>query len=577
MSFRGARAALALSSILLAACGAKTLDFTSPDGGSGDSGSTAGSGGTSGGSTGTDGSTGGSAGTGATGGDTGAGGGTGGSTGTGATGGTTGTGGSTGGGGAGGGNPGDGGPSGPFVTKARRPKPTKIDLLIMIDNSSSMADKQAILGDAVPDLVDWLIEPKCMDPITERTVGVAVNGACPAGSVLSFEPIRDIHIGVISSSLGGHGAGSVCEDASDARTEPHNDDRAHLLTRGVGGGTVATFKDKGFLYFAPGLPGALPSPQTVAAPFTDLVRGVGQHGCKYEASLEAVYRFLIDPEPFDKIIIDTTIGGYGQALLQGIDQTLLQQRADFLRPDSVVSVVLVTDENDCSVFDWGQGFYALLPPVPNTGRSALKSGTSKCLENPNDPCCFNCGVQTPPAGCPSAEGDPACMRGDLLTTEDQPNLRCFNQKQRYGVDFLYPVQRYIDGFTRSQVPNRRGEQVQNPLFDAGTCQPGAFCASPRDKSFVLVTGIVGVPWQDIAVNPNDLTLGYKTAQQLRAGEHLGEHRRRSAEPAWSCAAARSPHGRVDQAESRSSRSRKRARRRSHSRSRMGSDEDSRRT
>jgi hypothetical protein len=491
MSFQGARAVLVLCPILLAACGAKTLDFNGPDGGPGDAGNTAGSGGSSGGTTGTGGATGGN-------------------TGTGATGGSTGTGGSAGSGGA---NPGDGGPLGPFVTKAHRPKPTKIDLLFMIDNSSSMTDKQNILSAAVPDLVDALIDPRCIDPITDRTIASAMNGTCPPGSVLAFEPIKDIHIGIISSSLGGHGAQGVCEDAVDTRLEPHNDDRGHLLTRGSGGSTVPTFLNKGFLYFNPALSSTPGSKEAVAPRFVELVRGVGQHGCKYEASLEAAYRFLIDPEPFDKVAIDTSIGGYGAAMLQGIDQTLLQQRADFLRPDSVVSLVVVTDENDCSVVDGGQGFYPLLPPVPNTGRGVLKSGTSKCFENPNDRCCFNCGVQTPPAGCGDTASDPQCQKGELLIAEDQPNLRCFNQKQRYGVDFLYPVQRYIDGFTSMQVPNRRGEQVQNPLFADLTCPS---CSSARDKSFVLVTGIVGVPWQDIAANPNDLTNGYKTAQQLRA-------------------------------------------------------------
>jgi hypothetical protein len=509
MSYQGARAALVLSCILVTACGAKTLDFTSPDGGAGNFGTTAGAGGTTGGATGT-GATGGSAGAGATGVTTGTGA-TGGGTGTGATGGSAGSGGATGGAaGAGGANP------GPFVTKAQRPRPTKIDLLFMIDNSSSMTDKQQILGEAVTELVDRLIEPLCMDPVTGRIIGVPTNGVCTVGELM-FEPVKDIHIGIITSSLGGHGAYDVCDDAVDiarGRTDPHNDDRAHLVSRGVQGRNVPTFNNKGFLNYNPSLPGALSNASAVAVPFDEMVKGVGQHGCGHEASLEAVYRFLIDPEPYDTIAIDTSIGGYGQATLRGTDQTLLQQRADFLRPDSLVSIVLVTDENDCSIVDGGQGFYALLPPVPGTGKSVLKGGTSKCLENPNDPCCFNCGQQQPPPGCPPTLGDPQCDKGELSIVEDQPSLRCFNQKQRYGVEFLYPVQRYIDGFTHLQVPNRRGEPVPNPLLNDFTC-PGGPCAAPRDTSLVLVTGIIGVPWQDIAVDSNDLTRGYKTAQQLR--------------------------------------------------------------
>jgi hypothetical protein len=40
------------------------------------------------------------------------------------------------------------------------------------------------------------------------------------------------------------------------------------------------------------------------------------------------------------------------------------------------------------------------------------------------------------------------------------------------------------------------------------------CAAQRDKSLVYVAGIVGVPWQDIAVDPMDLTKGYLTARQI---------------------------------------------------------------
>jgi hypothetical protein len=43
---------------------------------------------------------------------------------------------------------------------------------------------------------------------------------------------------------------------------------------------------------------------------------------------------------------------------------------------------------------------------------------------------------------------------------------------------------------------------------------GTACAPVRDKSLVFVAGITGVPWQDIAIDPMDLTKGYKTAKQI---------------------------------------------------------------
>ena len=39
----------------------------------------------------------------------------------------------------------------------------KIDLLLAIDNSLSMADKQKLLQDAVPDLVNRLVNPQCVN------------------------------------------------------------------------------------------------------------------------------------------------------------------------------------------------------------------------------------------------------------------------------------------------------------------------------------------------------------------------------------------------------------------------------
>ena len=59
-------------------------------------------------------------------------------------------------------------PQQPNTTKVstqlyRATKIDKIDLLFMIDNSASMADKQDILAAAVPDLVNRLIQPRCIN------------------------------------------------------------------------------------------------------------------------------------------------------------------------------------------------------------------------------------------------------------------------------------------------------------------------------------------------------------------------------------------------------------------------------
>jgi hypothetical protein len=403
-----------------------------------------------------------------------------------------------------------------IVTPAKINKVSKIDLLFMIDNSSSMADKQFLLSMAVPDLVGRLVDPVCIDPMTGQQVGVrSSDGSCARGEP-EFDPIKDIHIGIITSSLGGHGANGVCVDPDPTRALSHNDDHGHLVARDNMDMQVPTFMSQGFLNWNP-TSMAGQTPDAITKPFASMVTGVGQHGCGYEASLESIYRFLMEPEPYQAVTVNAAQNPpVGIAVLSGIDQVLLQQRSDFLRPDSAVAVVMLTDENDCSIVDGGQGFYAIIPPSGVPATSVLSHGTTPCLTNPNDKCCYNCGQQTP-AGCPDKSLDSECQAGPWTRDKDPEALRCWEQKRRYGYDFLYPVKRYVDGFQNNTVFNRSGQLVKNPLYDdlSPACRTtGQPCAPQRDKSIVFLVGAIGVPWQDIAVDPSDLTKGYMKTGDL---------------------------------------------------------------
>jgi hypothetical protein len=66
----------------------------------------------------------------------------------------------------------------------------KIDLLFMIDNSISMADKQAILAEAVPVLVQRLVDPVCVDG-DGMPVGGTVSSGC--GKQLGGVPAHQEH------------------------------------------------------------------------------------------------------------------------------------------------------------------------------------------------------------------------------------------------------------------------------------------------------------------------------------------------------------------------------------------------
>ena len=373
---------------------------------------------------------------------------------------------------------------------------TAVDLLFVIDNSSSMADKQAVLSDAIPQLVKRLVMPGCINP--DGSYNSDFNGtACPAGTTRDFEPVTDMHIGIISSSLGGHGASVCLANEMWADGVPRqNTDMSHLLTRGA-----VQAPPSGFLAWDGG---QTMTASALVTTFQPMVAGVGETGCGYEAPLEAVYRFLNDPEPYESIQVDA----FKNAVLTGTDQVVLAQRAAFLRPDSVVAVISVSDEDDCSLWDGGQNMVVLEPPTG--GFSFLKGGTQQCASNPNDHCCQSC-MQPQLAGCPDITADQNCQAGALTASQDPQNLRCFRQKQRYGYDFLYPVQRYIEAMTGKQVPNRAVVLVPNPLFmDLSTaCTTSRNCKPPRNPALVFWTAIVGVPWQDIAKDPTNLAAGFK--------------------------------------------------------------------
>ena len=196
-----------------------------------------------------------------------------------------------------------------FTSTVSQQAVDKVDLLFAIDNSQSMGDKRDILKGRRPRPDPGPPEAglrRSRDPRQDGQ-GRGSNGdkdnnyGCDATSEPEFKPVTDMHIGIVSSSLGNFG-GNVCE-AKNARTN----DNALLVN----------FLDPAKLdrdttnapdgYLAPGSPrtrrtrteSATRSP---AAPikvdddgngngltpsFIKLVGGVGQDGCGLEAQLEA--------------------------------------------------------------------------------------------------------------------------------------------------------------------------------------------------------------------------------------------------------------------------------------------------
>lgn len=394
-----------------------------------------------------------------------------------------------------------------FETRLPQPAVDKVDLLVVVDNSSSMADKQKILAKALPDLLHGLVSPKCVDTITRRPTGATAVSTkpdgeqCAPGSEPAFTPVTDMHIGVVSTSLGDFGLPS-CAPA-DGR---FNDDRAHLLARGEKG-PVAAAGDLHFLAWYPDVAANAdkkrhpepPVPATkqlgdLEAAFRDLVVGVGDDGCGIEAQLESAYRFLVQPDP----PLATAIEGAGPVARE-VDRELLRQRAAFLRPDSLVAVVMLTDEDDASLDPWsfGGGGWHFLETSP------LPRGTAACASQPLATACTSCAFAPDDASC-KPNG------GRFTAAEDDINVRFHRMKPRFGIDPRYPLQRYIDGFTAKNVPRRDGEHdangnyvgkaaCTNPLFAASLPggEPGdELCklpVGPRTPDRVYFAVIGGVP------------------------------------------------------------------------------------
>ncbi len=403
-----------------------------------------------------------------------------------------------------------------FAEPLAQSRVERIDILLAIDNSISMGDKQEILAEAVPDLVRRLITPKCIGVDTDLPTGTSAdaNGECGDGAEPEFERVIDINIGVISSSLGDLTTGS-CDNPAQIR---HPNDKAHLLSRPQESAPpFPTYQDKGFLAWDPTNQRAGESnADTLGQNLAAMVLGVEQLGCGFEMQLESVYRFLADPDPYADLVNEG-----GRLVEVGTDQELLGQRADFLRPDSLVAVIVLSDENDCSIDIGYQGYQDVIDTAP------FYKQTDECAVDPNDRCCTSCALPNPegcapdPVSCGPNQGTKTAQR--YATADDQLGWRCSDQKRRYGVNLLYPTKRYVNALTQARIdPSRSdlaaasGEGVENPLLFG--VKDGV--RVPRSPGFVYMAGIVGVPWQAIAKRdetgaPN-LNLGFQSVNELVA-------------------------------------------------------------
>jgi hypothetical protein len=224
----------------------------------------------------------------------------------------------------------------------------KVDLLLMVDDSNSMTEEQRSLAAALPVLF--------------RAIA---SGDVDLDGEPDFAPVGSINLGVVTSDMGTGGFPvPTCSDSSFG-------DDGLLRTAGSGSFPDCEGSFPAFLSFDPRSESTTDEFAHDAACLA--VTGTG--GCGFEQPLEAVLKAVTPAEADTEFFMGTR--GHGST-----------DHAGFIRDDSILVVLLVTDEDDCSA-------------------------AAGELYNPMS----------------------SVYSGDL-------NLRCFDFPEA-----LHPVERYVDGLT----------------------------------------------------------------------------------------------------------------------------------
>jgi hypothetical protein len=199
-----------------------------------------------------------------------------------------------------------------------------VDVLVVVDNSKSMVEEQENMARQFPLLIDNLLDPP-IDPTTGRRAHV---------------PVTDLHLGVVSTDMGTGGYTiETCTDPVDGDDGVLQHDPSPVAS-----GCSASYPH--YLSYD----SDAPDPDAARRLGTDFgcIAMLGTDGCGFEQQLEAARRAFKHAAP----------GG-------------LNDR--FLREDTVLMVLWLTDEEDCSVAD---------PAIFDPDDSALGVLNLRCFLHP---------------------------------------------------------------------------------------------------------------------------------------------------------------------------------------------------
>lgn len=242
---------------------------------------------------------------------------------------------------------------------------SKVDLLFMVDNSGSMANKQLRLAKELPRLVSVLTSG-------DRKFGTPPD---PTDKARLFRPVTSLQLAVVNSSMGGlavksdvpNGATSALNDCIGLGSDGRFLNNTDIAVQGV----VATRNEfpnatAGQVVLPPdptcsdfnSAPiyqdyeaGQEPGADQVAKSFGCVSR-VGVRGCPFEQQLESAWKALAPSNGKDPALhqfVDGNLGGHGDP--DGVNH-------GFIRDDAILAVVEVTDEEDCAVTPNGRDLNA---------------------------------------------------------------------------------------------------------------------------------------------------------------------------------------------------------------------------
>ena len=221
---------------------------------------------------------------------------------------------------------------------------------MVIDNSESMAQKQEMLKEGLPELIKDLLDP----PVNSST------------GMRSHSPIHDLRVGVVSSDLGvmGYSAG-FCEKNPLVGDDAVLQNTPRLIDCESNYDPYLTYRNYDLFWVKD------PDKAVVDEFVRDFgcIALLGADGCIFEQPLEAARRALYEK------------GEPGM------------ENEGFLREDSILVILIISDEDDCSV---------------------------------EDPSIFN--IQ------------------DI--SEEKSAIECYKNR-----DKLYPIKRYIDAFKKLRCPS----------------------------------------------------------------------------------------------------------------------------